>query len=177
MLRFLSNRGLVGSCVRNVTKNIRPTSTLAPKITSNWRFPTSAPYNPKKLCFLQIQFWTWSFESEIFNWKWILAQALTLGVCFLVRFGHRIPPTLDLKESEAFDRYETRIIRTLKVTAIKPLPGHMSIIMIQLFFSEEVKIQSLQYQSFRRAFCPVQALKIYRFLTVSSLQCVSSGTW
>ena len=31
MLRFLSDRGLVGSCVRNVPKNIRPTSTLALK--------------------------------------------------------------------------------------------------------------------------------------------------
>ena len=73
---------------------------------------------------------------------------MTLDVCFLVRFGHRLPPTLDLKESEAFDRYETRIIRTLKVTAIKPLPGHMSIIMIQLLFSEEVRTQSLNIRMF-----------------------------
>ena len=43
----------------------------------------------------------------------------------------KIPPTLELKESEAFDVYET-ISRTLKVTSIIPLPGHMSIIVIQL---------------------------------------------
>ena len=43
----------------------------------------------------------------------------------------KIPPTLELKESEAFDVYET-MSRTLKVTSIIPLPEHMSIIVIQL---------------------------------------------
>ena len=70
------------------------------------------PLNLKKseLCLGLVE----ALKSEIFIWKWISAQASTLGVFFSwCASGPGIPPTLDLEEGKAFYDIRNKIVRRL----------------------------------------------------------------
>ena len=88
MLHLLPNLGLVGSqCLKRTKKNIRSTSTLVPKWTVEMKISDLSAsfedwqkieFEEKRAFFGLVEV----LKSEIFIWKWILAQTLTLGVRF-----------------------------------------------------------------------------------------------
>ena len=79
------------------------------------------------------------FRRKRWRWAYVVWYVSDTGIL----------PTLDWKESEAFDVYET-MSKTLKVSFIIPLPGHISIIVIQLNFM----IFNYCYYSFQKKLGP-----------------------
>ena len=113
-------------------------STFASKVTSKWRFPTRA--TQFKIEFEENRaFWVCrALKSEKFNWKWISAQALTLNVSFLVRFGHGIPLTFDQEEGEAFHIYDP----VIKIENVTHTLSDLDLGFKIIYISKSVKLQN-----------------------------------